>query len=115
MEKRGAVLLTGATGYVGGRLLPLLVADGWQLRCLARHPENLAPHVPQGVEVVQGDLLDAPSLPPVMVGIDAAFYLVHSMGTSGNFQKQDRYAAENFAAAAKAAVCQTHHLSGRFG
>jgi uncharacterized protein YbjT (DUF2867 family) len=103
MEKRGAVLLTGATGYVGGRLLPLLVADGWQLRCLARHPENLASHVPQGVEVVQGDLLDASSLPPVMAGIDAAFYLVHSMGTSGNFQKQDRHAAENFAAAAKAA------------
>ena len=103
MQKRGTVLLTGATGYVGGRLLPLLVADGWQLRCLARQPENLAPHVPQGVEVVQGDLLDAPSLPPVMAGIDAAFYLVHSMGTGGNFQKQDRHAAENFAAAARAA------------
>ncbi len=103
MQKRGTVLLTGTTGYVGGRLLPLLVADGWQLRCLARQPENLAPHVPQGVEVVQGDLLDAPSLSPVMAGIDAAFYLVHSMGTSGNFQKQDRQAAENFAAAARGA------------
>jgi hypothetical protein len=81
----------------------LLVADGWQLRCLARHPENFAPHVPQGVEVVQGDLLDAQSLPPIMAGIDTAFYLVHSMGTGGNFQKQDRHAAENFAAAARAA------------
>jgi uncharacterized protein YbjT (DUF2867 family) len=103
MQECGTVLLTGATGYVGGRLLLLLVADGWQLRCLARRPENLAPHVPQGVEVVQGDLLEAQSLPRVMAGIDAAFYLVHSMGTSGNFQKQDRYAAENFAGAARAA------------
>lgn len=51
MEKHGTVLLTGATGYVGGRLLPLLVAESWQVRCLARR-------VPAGVEVVRGDLLE---------------------------------------------------------
>ncbi|NDF84651.1 MAG: NAD-dependent epimerase/dehydratase family protein [Actinobacteria bacterium] len=63
---QGNILLTGATGYVGGRLLPLLVADGWRVRCLARHPEHLSPRVPAGVEVVQGDLLNAASLSAAM-------------------------------------------------
>jgi len=103
MQKRGAILLTGATGYVGGRLLPLLAADGWQVRCLARQPENLSPRVPDGVEVVRGDLLDAESLRSALAGVEAAFYLVHSMGATGNFEEQDRQAAENFGAAARAA------------
>ena len=103
MEKPGHILLTGATGYVGGRLLPLLVAEGWRVRCLARQPEHLSPRVPASVEVVQGDLLDAGSLSAAMRGVEAAFYLVHSMGATGNFETQDRLAAENFAAAARAA------------
>ena len=103
MDKLGHILLTGATGYVGGRLLPLLVADGWRVRCLARHPEHLSPRVPAGVEVEPGDLLDAASLGAAMQGVKAAFYLVHSMGATGDFETQDRLAAENFAAAARAA------------
>jgi len=74
-NSRGPVLLTGARGYVGGRLLPLLLADGWRVRCLARHPEHLMSHVPTGVEVVRGDVLDAASLPAAMHGMQAAFYL----------------------------------------
>jgi len=97
------VLLTGATGYVGGRLLSLLVAEGRRVRCVARHPVNLLPRVPEGVEVVRGDVLDAESLRPAMAGVEAAYYLVHSMGATGDFQEQDRLAAENFGAAAKGA------------
>lgn len=97
------ILVTGATGYVGGRLLPLLVEDGWRVRCLARQPERLLSRVPVGVEVVPGDLLDAASLSAAMQGVEAAFYLVHSMGATGDFEKQDRLAAENFATSARAA------------
>jgi len=100
------VLLTGATGYVGGRLLPLLVEDGWCVRCLARQPERLLSRVPAGVEVVSGDVLNAASLSQAMDGVEAAYYLVHSMGTTGDFEEQDRLAANNFVAAAQAAGVQ---------
>jgi len=111
----GTILLTGATGYVGGRLLPLLVADGWRVRCLARQPEHLLPRVPAGVEVVRGDLLDAASLSAAMRGVDAAFYLVHSMGAAADFEKQDRVAAETFAPAAQAAGVQRIIYLGGLG
>jgi len=97
------ILVTGATGYVGGRLLPLLVDAGWRVRCLARQPERLASRVPSGVEVVPGDVLDAASLAPAMQGVEAAYYMVHSMGTTGDFETQDRIAADQFAAAARGA------------
>lgn len=97
------ILLTGATGYIGGRLLPFLAAEGRQVRCLARQPENLLPRVPDGVEVVRGDLLDAESLRSALAGVEVAFYLVHSMGATGSFEEQDRQAAENFGTAARAA------------
>ena len=101
MPKPQCILVTGATGYIGGRLLPLLTADGWRVRCLARQPENVLPRVPPGVEVERGDLLDADSLSSALTGVEAAYYLVHSMGTTGNFEKQDRQAARNFGAAAR--------------
>ncbi|MCX6923458.1 MAG: SDR family oxidoreductase [Verrucomicrobia bacterium] len=97
------ILVTGATGYIGGRLLPLLTADGWRVRCLARQPENLLPRVPPGVEVERGDLLEADSLRSALTGVEAAYYLVHSMGATGNFEQQDRQAARNFGAAARGA------------
>lgn len=103
MATDGLILVTGATGYVGGRLLPLLVDQGWRVRCLARQPERLSSRVPPGVEVVAGDLLDPASLSPAMQGVEAAFYLVHSMGAAGDFEEQDRQAADHFAAAARAA------------
>ena len=115
MDKPSHILLTGATGYVGGRLLPLLVADGWRVRCVARQPEHLSPRVPAGVEVVPGDLLDAASLSAAMQGVEAAFYLVHSMGATGDFETQDRLAADNFAAAARAAGVQRIIYLGGLG
>lgn len=103
MTSETRLLLTGATGYVGGRLLPLLVKDGAQVRCLARAPERLASRVPAGVEVVAGDVLNPASLADAMRGVTAAYYLVHSMGATGDFEEQDRIAADNFARAAAAA------------
>ena len=68
------ILVTGATGYVGGRLLPLLVEDGWRVRCLARQPERLSSRVPAGVEVVPGDVLDAASLSLLSLGLRRRLY-----------------------------------------
>ncbi len=109
------VLLTGATGYVGGRLLPLLAARGDRVRCLARRPAHLAARLPPGAEVVAGDLLDAASLGPALADIDVAVYLVHSMGDSGDFASTDRLAAENFGAAARAAGVATIVYLGGLG
>lgn len=97
------VLLTGASGYVGGRLLKSLQADGYRVRCLARRPEFLRGRVGLTTEIVGGDCLDAHSLPAACAGVHTAYYLVHSMGSSGDFSEQDRVAAANFAAAARAA------------
>ena len=97
------VLLTGASGYVGGRLLQALQAAGYPVRCLARRPEFLAARAGQGTTIVHGDCLDPASLSPACAGVDTAYYLVHSMGSTGDFVEQDRQAATNFGAAARAA------------
>ena len=70
MEPR--VLLTGATGYVGGRLLPELEARGCRVRCLARRPDYLVPRVGPGTEVAKGDVLDRASLDEALKGIEVA-------------------------------------------
>ncbi|MGY6502348.1 MAG: SDR family oxidoreductase [Acidimicrobiales bacterium] len=98
------VLVTGATGYIGGRLVPELLAAGHQVVCLARTPSRLE-SVPwaDDVTVVEGDLSDRDSLTAAFDGIDAAYYLVHSIGTGEGFDDRERAAAENFAGAAAAA------------
>ena len=95
--------MTGASGYVGGRLLAALEQRGASVRCLARHPELLKPNVAPGTEVVAGDVLDRASLDAALSGVDVAYYLVHSMGASGSFEEADRNGARNFAESAKAA------------
>jgi uncharacterized protein YbjT (DUF2867 family) len=97
------VLLTGATGYVGGRLLTQLEASDRRVRCLTRRPQALEARVAQSAEVVQGDVLDRGSLDRALTGVDTAYYFVHSMGTDRDFERADREAAFNFAEAAKAA------------
>jgi len=97
------ILLTGATGYVGGRLLQALEHDGHRVRCLARRPEFLRQRVAPSTEVVAGDVLDRHSLDLALHGVDFAYYLVHSMGSGGSFEEDDRRAARNFGEAAKAA------------
>ncbi len=97
------ILLIGATGYIGGRLLRALEDRGVHLRCLARRPEFLRRRVGESTEVVKGDVLDPESLEEALAGVDTAFYLVHSMGSGRDFARKDRSAAENFAHAARAA------------
>jgi uncharacterized protein YbjT (DUF2867 family) len=113
-SRRGRmILLTGATGYVGGRLRRALEASGRRVRCLARHPEFLRARGDAAVEVVRGDVLDAASLAAAMEGVDTAYYLVHSMGSSGSFEEVDRRGARNFAqAAARAGVHRIVYLGG---
>lgn len=98
------ILVTGATGYVGGRLVPRLLASGHAVRCLARDPERLAGRPWRDrVEVVTGDALVPESLAPALAGIDLAYYLIHSLGTGEEFARRDREAAAAFGAAARAA------------
>ena len=107
------ILLTGATGYVGGRLLPLLEAAGYQVRCMTRRPETLGGSVAQGTEVVKGDVLDADSIGAAMKGVDMAFYFVHSMGSKSDFEAEDRLAAQSFTdAAQRAGVRRIIYLGG---
>jgi len=97
------ILVTGATGYVGGRLRIALEEAGYRVRCLARRPEHLEPRVGVGSEVVRGDVLDYDRLVPALRGMDDAYYLVHSMGSSSSFEELDRAGAENFGRAARRA------------
>jgi uncharacterized protein YbjT (DUF2867 family) len=114
-------LVTGATGYVGGRLLRRLLAEERPVRALARDAGALAPH--PRVEVVEADLVSGRGLAAALEGCDGAYYLVHSMDDQGprgavraegaDFASRDRRAAENFAAAAaKAGVRQMVYLGG---
>ena len=97
-------LVTGATGYVGGRLVPRLLESGFAVRALARNPAKLA-GVPwrDRIEVSRGDLGDASSLVSAFADIDVVYYLVHSMGFSKDFAAEERRAAQNVVAAARAA------------
>ena len=99
------VLITGASGYVGGRLLQSLEGQGVALRCLARRPDFLAGRVGAATEVVEGDVLAPETLGPALEGVDTAYYMIHSMGGAGpeDFDVRDRRGAENFARAARAA------------
>jgi uncharacterized protein YbjT (DUF2867 family)/uncharacterized protein YndB with AHSA1/START domain len=101
------ILVTGATGYIGGRLVPRLLNDGHRVRCLVRDPLRL-----QGrpwhneVEIVAGDVLEPGSLTAALGGVSIAYYLIHSMGAGAHFEERDLVAARNFGAAAKAAGVQ---------
>jgi uncharacterized protein YbjT (DUF2867 family) len=97
------VLVTGATGYIGGRLVQKLLDRGHQIRVLVRDPRRIqGRRWAQAVEVVQGDLSDPASLEGLVDGIDVAYYLVHAMYAGADFARTDREAAENFAAVAQA-------------
>ncbi|WP_329024450.1 SDR family oxidoreductase [Streptomyces sp. NBC_00690] len=97
-------LVTGATGYIGGRLVPELLDAGHSVRTVARSPEKLRDHPwAKDVETVRGDVLDADSMARAMEGIDVAYYLVHALGTGSDFERTDREAARIFAEQAHAA------------
>ncbi|MFF4170751.1 SDR family oxidoreductase [Streptomyces sp. NPDC001744] len=97
-------LVTGAGGYIGGRLVPELLDAGHRVRCLARTPANLRDHPwADRVEIVRGDVTDAATLRPAFEGVEVAYYLVHSLGSGRDFEETDRRAARVFAEEARAA------------
>ena len=108
------VLVTGATGYIGGRLIPRLLAEGHTVRAMTRSASRLrdVPWVDQ-VQVVEADALDEAQLAAAMTGVDVAYYLVHSIGSGTAFEETDRRAAQTFAAAARdAGVGRIVYLGG---
>ena len=119
-ENFSKILLTGATGFVGGRLLHALTGHGMKVRCLARSPEKLRENLfsEEETEIAEGDLLREDTLDSALEGIEVAYYLVHSMGgrTIGEnkvFAERDRIAAENFIRASdKAGVSRVIYLGG---
>lgn len=108
-------LLTGATGYIGSRLLPLLEQTGDPLRCLVRTPHKFKSDVAASTQIVAGDLLDPSCLRPALTGVQTVYYLVHLMGAGTNFEEADRSAARNLARAAQVAGVQRIIYLGGLG
>jgi uncharacterized protein YbjT (DUF2867 family) len=106
-------LVTGATGYIGGRLVPELLAAGHRVRIMARHPQNLNDRPwSEHVEVLQADASDPDEVRGALEGVDVAYYLIHALGTK-NFERTDRDTARTFASAARAAdVARLVYLGG---
>jgi uncharacterized protein YbjT (DUF2867 family) len=103
-KKDRLILVTGATGYIGGRLVPHLLELGYSVRCLVRDPAPLQGHFwRSAVEIVAGDVLQPDTLVPAMAGVSAAYYLVHSMSGGSDFHLRDLTAAHNFGTTARAA------------
>ena len=97
------VLVLGATGYIGGLLVPKLLAEGHDVRCMVRDPARLRAPWAADVDVVRGDVLQPDMLSPAFAGREALYYLVHSMSAEshGDFARRDRYAAANVALVAR--------------
>lgn len=108
---RGTVLVTGATGFIGRRLVSALADEGFRVRAMVRRPEAV---VPVDLEAVVADLLEPPSLDAALAGVDTAFYLVHSLAAGrAGFEQRDRQAAENFVTAAdKSGLRRVIYLGG---
>jgi uncharacterized protein YbjT (DUF2867 family) len=107
-------LVTGASGYIGGRLVPELLAAGYSVRCMARDPGKLSDRSWSGaVDIVTADALDRTGVLRALEGVDVAYYLIHSLGTGASFEQRDRDAAGIFAdAAASARVKRIVYLGG---
>ena len=100
LNEKPLILLTGASGYIGGRLLSELEERGERVRCLVQHPVYMRSRVKQGTEIAGGDLLDPVTLEAAMEGVHTAFYLVHFIGGGEHHGENNRQAALNFGKAA---------------
>ncbi len=107
-------LVTGTTGYIGGRLVPELLKAGYIVRCMARDPGKLADRPwSDDVEVAKADVTNPGGLHDALAGCDVAYYLIHSLGTGSSFEQRDRDAARAFADAAReAGVRRIVYLGG---
>jgi uncharacterized protein YbjT (DUF2867 family) len=115
---RRIIVLTGATGSVGGCLLPLLLDAGHEVRCVVRDAGRARRTLPAEAAIVEGDVLDGSGLDEAAAGADVSYYLVHSMGgdRDADFAERDRHAAHTFGAAmARAGVARTIYLGGLEG
>ena len=116
MKQFQTVLVTGATGYIGGRLVGRLLNAGYQVRAVVRDASRLQgrPWTKQ-IDVVEGDVLKKDTLPAAMAGVGAAYYLIHSMREGADFQYRDLLAAHNFGVAAREAGLQRIIYLGGLG
>ena len=111
------ILVTGPTGYIGGRLIPRLLARGYRVRAFTRHPKNLEGRPWSGsVDILKGDVFCGDGLKEALAGVDAAYYLIHSMAEADSFEAIEEISARNFSAAAKeAGVKKIIYLGGLGG
>lgn len=103
METKKLILIAGASGYVGGRLIKKLLQEGHAVRGMSRNGEGLRAKWGEQIEVVEANVLNAPSLPEAFEGVSVAYYLIHSMESGKNFGELERQSAWNFAQAAREA------------
>ena len=113
MDETSLLLVTGATGYIGGQLLRVLQAEGRRVRCLVRNPDALSVPPAPATEICAVDVLDGSQLSRAFAGVHTAYYFVHSMSSVGDFASEDRRCARNFGRAAReAGVRRIIYLGG---